>query len=131
MGRRAGRGKMACAGATPNHTIEMSLPSNIKLLFISTSCSVKAEMTNLNCAVLGMVYPVVRRTTLQARSVFCSPGAAHEILRKLRPNRESHELLDEQREEIRVLFFCCDRCANDHIAWLRLKRGIQLLGEQL
>ena len=44
---------------------------------------------------------------------------------------ESHELLDEQREEIRVLFFCRDRCANDHVAWLRLKRGIQLLGEQL
>jgi hypothetical protein len=44
---------------------------------------------------------------------------------------ESHELLDEQRGEIRVLFFCCDRCANDHVAWLRLKRGIQLLGERL
>jgi hypothetical protein len=36
-----------------------------------------------------------------------------------------------QREEIRVLVFCCDQCANDHIAWLRLKRGIQLLGSSL
>jgi hypothetical protein len=30
-----------------------------------------------------------------------------------------------------VLFFCGDRCADHHVAWLRLKRGIQLLGEQL
>ena len=44
---------------------------------------------------------------------------------------ESHGLLDELRGEIRVLFFCCDRCANDHVTWLRLKRGIQLLGERL
>ena len=46
-------------------------------------------------------------------------------------NLTGYWLPDEQREEIRVLVFCCDRCANDHIAWLRLKRGIQLLGEQL
>jgi hypothetical protein len=44
---------------------------------------------------------------------------------------ESRELLDEQGEEIRLLFFCCDRCADRHVAWLRLKRDIQLLGEQL
>jgi hypothetical protein len=46
-------------------------------------------------------------------------------------NLTGYWLPDEQREEIRVLFSCCDQCANDHIASLRLKRGIQLLGEQL
>ena len=43
---------------------------------------------------------------------------------------EARELLDEQREEVRILFFCCDQCADDHVAWLRLKRGILLLEEQ-
>jgi hypothetical protein len=44
---------------------------------------------------------------------------------------ESRELLDEQREKIRVLFFCGDRGADHNVAWLRLKHRIQLLGEQL
>jgi hypothetical protein len=44
---------------------------------------------------------------------------------------ESRELFDEQREEIRILFFCCDQCANEHVAWLCLKRGIRVQGKQL
>jgi protein-arginine kinase activator protein McsA len=36
-----------------------------------------------------------------------------------------------EHEEIRILVFCCERCAKDHVVWPRLKRGIQLLGEQL
>jgi hypothetical protein len=35
-----------------------------------------------------------------------------------------------EQEEIRILFFCCEGCAEDHVV-SGVKRGIQLLGEQL
>jgi len=78
-----------------------------------------------------MFYLVIRQTSYkQGQNLF--PRAAHKILRTAAKSSESRELQDEQRRgEIRVLFFCCDECANDHVPWPRLKRGIQLLGEQL